>query len=249
MSGDITIKKSTYNKLIFGITASLVVAAFLGGYVIGNLEQTKTVTQNIPTPIPTLAPAQPNSTARIAISLGDSPVRGDPNAPVTMIEFSDFQCPFCGEFYTQTLPQVMQNYIDPGKVKLVYKNFPLQSLHPNAMAAALAAECANEQGKFWEYHDMLFESQNSWANLSSVNATNTFKQYASQLGLDANSFNSCVDTAKYTDKVNKDVQDGTNYGASGTPTFFIGNDKNGYTKLVGAQPFAAFKLELDSELS
>lgn len=249
MSGDITIKKSTFNKLIIGITAALIVAAFLGGYVVGNFGQTKTVLQNIPAPIPTQAPTQPNAQARIAISLGDSPVKGDPNAPVTMVEFSDFQCPFCGEFYTQTLPQVTQNYIDSGKVKLVYKNLPLENLHPNARAAALAAECANEQGKFWEYHDMLFESQNSWASLGSVNATNTFKQYASQLGLDTNSFNSCVDTAKYTDKVNKDSQDGTNYGATGTPTFFIGNDKKGYIKLVGAQPFSAFKLELDSELS
>lgn len=251
MSGDITIKKSTFNKLIIGIAAALIVAAFLVGYVVGNMGQTKTVIQNMATPTqtPTQMPAQPNTVARIAVSLGDSPVKGDSNAPVTMVEFSDFQCPFCGQFYSQTLPQVVQNYVDSGKVKLVYKNFPLENLHPNARAAALAAECANEHGKFWEYHNKLFESQNNWAGLGGTDAVKTFKQYAVDLGLDANSFNSCVDSAKYADKVNKDFQDGTNYGATGTPTFFIGNDKKGYIKLVGAQPFSVFQQELNSELS
>jgi len=126
MSGDITIKKSTYNKLIFGITAALVVAAFLGGILVGNLGETKTVqnTQIMPAQIPTA----PTPQTRIAVSTGDSPVKGASNAPVTVIEFSDFQCPFCGQFYTQTLPQVMQNYIDSGKIKLVFKNMPLENL-------------------------------------------------------------------------------------------------------------------------
>lgn len=246
MSEDITIKKSTYTRMIFGITAALVVAAFLGGVLVGSMGETKTV-QNTPQTMPTQIPTQPSQN-RIAVSTGDSPVLGSSNAPVTMIEFSDFQCPFCSQYFTQTLPAVEKNYIDSGKVKLVFKNMPLENLHPNAKAAAMAAECANEQGKFWDYHNKLFANQNSWANLSSVNATSTFKQYALQIGLDTTNFNSCVDSGKYSDKVNKDSQDGASYGATGTPTFFIGNDKKGYTKLVGAQPYATFQQTLDSEL-
>lgn len=247
MSEDITIKKSTYTRMIFGITAALVVAAFFGGFIVGNMNETKTV-QSAPQTIPTQVPTPTTPEARIAVSTGNSPVEGNSNAPVTMIEFSDFQCPFCEKFYSQTLSQITQNYIDSGKVKLVFKNMPLENLHPNAKSAAMAAECANEQGKFWDYHNKLFANQNSWANLASANATNTFKQYASQIGLDTTNFNSCVDSGKYADKVNKDSQDGASYGATGTPTFFIGNDKKGYTKLVGAQPYTTFQQALDSEL-
>ncbi len=93
----------------------------------------------------------------IEVEIGDSPVKGDANAPITIVEFSDFQCPFCARFYTQTLGQIEREYIDTGKVKLVYKDFPLNSIHPNAQKAAEAARCAGEQNKFWEYHDKLFE--------------------------------------------------------------------------------------------
>jgi protein-disulfide isomerase len=254
MSEDFTIKKSTFNKLIIGICSALIVAAFLGGYILGNFGETKNQTNSLPQmqviPQPTQTqPVQPSANSRIFIPLGDSPTMGSPSAPVTMIEFSDFQCPFCGQYYTQTLPEVEKNYIDSGKVRFVFKNMPLDNLHPNARAAANGAECANEQNKFWKYHNKLFESQNSWAGLPGRNATDTFKQYAADLGLDSNAFNTCVDSGKYADKVNKDYQDGSNYGVSGTPTFFIGNDKRGYVKVVGAQPFSVFQQQLDSELS
>jgi protein-disulfide isomerase len=204
-------------------------------------------TQTYPSVIPTTqAPTQ--AQARIAVPIGDSPVLGMLDAPVTMIEFSDFQCPFCEKYFSQTLPSIEKNYIDSGKVKLVFKNMPLENLHPNAKSAAIASDCANEQGKFWDYHNKLFANQNSWASLGSTNATNIFKQYAAQIGLDTNSFNSCVDSSKYADKVNKDAQDGATFGATGTPTFFIGNEQKGYTKLVGAQPYAVFQQALDSEL-
>jgi protein-disulfide isomerase len=248
MSGDITIKKSTFNKLIIGIVSSLVIVSFLSGYIIGNFGETKTMTQNTYQPIPTQTPIQSPGQTRIAISTGDSPVMGNPNAPVTMIEFSDFQCPFCDQFFSQTLPDVEKNYIEPGKVRLVFKNFPLVNLHPNAMTAALAGECSNEQGKFWKYHDILFRNQASWSQLNPTDASKTFKQYASNIGLDTSSFNLCFDSGKYADRINKDLQDGSAYGVNGTPTFFIGNDKKGYTELDGAQPFSVFQQELDSEL-
>lgn len=253
LSGDITIKKSTYNRLIVGIVAALVVAAFLGGYMVGNFSPSKNAVVNTPIPTyvpsPAVAPTQPNTLAKIAISIGDSPVMGSSSASVTMVEFSDFQCPFCGAFFSQTFSQVEKNYIDSGKVKFVFKNMPLTSIHPNALEASLAAECANEQGKFWQYHDWLFTNQNSWVNLNSTDVTKAFKQYASMLGLDANSFDSCLDSEKYSTAVNKDSQDGATYGVTGTPTFFVGNDQKGYVTISGAQPFSVFQQQLDSQLS
>lgn len=237
--------------------SALVVAAFLGGYLAGNMGAAKNSGLTVPMPIPTYnpvpapaaAPAQPSPPAKIAISIGGSPVIGSAAASVTMVEFSDFQCPFCGAFYSQTFSQVEKNYIDSGKIRFVFKNMPLTSIHPNALEAALAAECANEQGKFWQYHDWLFTNQNSWVGLNSTGVTGAFKQYASMLGLDTGRFNSCLDSEKYSSAVNKDSQDGAAYGVTGTPTFFIGSDQKGYVAISGAQPFSVFAQQLDSELS
>ena len=110
--------------------------------------------------LPTKQPAAP-----VKISADNDPVIGNSDAPITIIEFSDFQCPFCARFHTQTLPLLLEEYIEQGKVKLVFRDFPIQSIHPNALPASVAAECANEQGKFREMHDMLFEKQNEWNKL------------------------------------------------------------------------------------
>jgi len=179
-------------------------------------------------------PSQPSQSSRIEVSADDA-VLGNKNAPITIIEFSDFECPFCGRFFNQTLPSIKEKYIDTGKVKLVYRDFPL-SFHPNAQKAAEAAECAGEQNKFWEMHDILFEKGVS-------GGINSFKQYAKDLGLDTTKFNSCLDSGRYTNEVQKDFQDGQSYGVSGTPTFFI----NGI-EVVGAQPFGVFQQIIDAEL-
>lgn len=107
----------------------------------------------------------PLTTQKVTVNDGHLPVLGKKDAKVTIVEFSDFQCPFCKQFFSETLPQLKKEYIDTGKVKLFYRQFPLTSIHPNAQIAAEAAECANEQGKFWEYHDILFTNQASWVNL------------------------------------------------------------------------------------
>jgi len=167
----------------------------------------------------------------------DDPVRGDSNAKVTIVEFSDFQCPFCAKAYP-TVKQTLETY--SGKVRLVYRDFPLSSTHPLAQKAAEASECAEEQGKFWEYHDKLFESQAEWAG----KGAEQFKKYAQDLGLDAEKFNACLDSDKYREEVLKDLGDGQKLGVTGTPTFFI-NGK----MLVGAQPFEAFKQIIEEELS
>lgn len=188
---------------------------------------------NIDLPPQTLDPETPPV---IEVSIDDDPVKGSDNASVTIIEFSDFQCQFCEKFYTQTLPSIEKNYIETGKVKLVYRDFPL-NFHQNAQKAAEASECADEQNKFWEYHNKLFENQNT-LDITSL------KQYAKDLVLDASKFDNCLDSGQMASEVQKDFQDGTNYGVSGTPAFFI----NG--RLVsGAQPFSAFKEIIDEELA
>ena len=155
---------------------------------------------------------------------------------MTIIEFSDFQCPFCGRFFEQALPQIEEGYIKSGKVKLVYRDFPLESIHPQARPAAEAAQCAHEQGKFWAFHDKLF------ANQQQLSAEN-YKKWAAELGLNAATFNDCVDKKKYAAEVSKDLADGSAAGVQGTPAFFV----NGRV-LEGAQPFAAFEAVIEEEL-
>ena len=259
---NITIKKSTYNKMVKGIIAAIAIATFFGGYSLGTMsdsgsdistEELKEILSKIeiktaPTPQPAQQPIQPSAPQIFKVSLDDDPVMGNPNAPVTIVEYSDFQCPFCSRFFQQTLPLIEENYIDTGKVKFVYKDLPLDSLHPNARAAHIAAECADEQGKFWEYHDALFEKQPQWSNLASSELQNTFTEFATEMGLQAASFESCMQSPNIADEVNKDTLEAASFGATGTPTFFIGNEKDGFIKLVGAQPYAAFQRVIDNQL-
>jgi len=262
----ITIKRSTYNKLLIATISFIAAAAFFTGFYFSNLDSdvvTKSDMesallkleskienlQQSPSSATPPATAQAQTTAQpIMVSLDDDPIRGEPNAPITIVEFSDFQCPFCARFHSNTWPQLEQNYISTGKVNFVYRDFPIQSIHPNAIPAALASECADEQGKFWEFHDMLFENQKRWQGLSIQNGISTFKEYAQELGLNMDEFNSCLDSEKYAQEVNKDLQDGREYGVTGTPGFFVGNEKIGFTKIIGAQPYSVFQRLIDVQL-
>ncbi len=263
-SADITIKKSTYNSLIAGIIIAVGIAMLLVGFTISNpsdsedyvtnFEMKEIIStleeklDNIQQPTPVRQPSQPTAPSLIQVSLDDDPFKGNPDAPVTIVEFSDFQCPFCSRFFDQTLPLIEKNYIDTGKVKLVYKDFPIDNLHPNARPAHIAAECADEQGKFWEYHDILFENQAQWNRLSSADLSSQLNQYATTLGLNSASFDSCLSSQDIADEVNTDYLQASRYGATGTPTFFIGTEKDGFIKLVGAQPYAAFQRAIDNQL-
>lgn len=168
-----------------------------------------------------------------------APVEGAQNAPVTIIEYSDFQCPFCGRFFGDAYPQIKQQYIATGKVKLVFKDFPLTSLHPMAEKAAEAGQCALAQGndKFWALHDLIFTNQ---AQLSVAN----LKLWASQVsGLDTAKFNSCLDAGQMATIVQQQEQEGQAAGVTGTPSFVI----NGQL-VVGAQPFSAFQTAINAAL-
>ncbi len=184
-------------------------------------------------------PDQPSQPTNIKVDVKGDPFKGNKDAKVTIVEFSDFQCPFCSRFYEQTFPQLEKEYINTGKVKLVFKDFPLRSIHPLAQKASEAAECADEQGKFWEYHDKLFEAQQEWR----TSGIDSFKQYASDLGLDTEKFNNCLDNDETKDEVDEDYNEALKAGGRGTPYFVI-NGK----PLSGAQPFANFKAIIDAEL-
>ena len=175
-------------------------------------------------------------TADMKSLIDDDSVKGDKDAPVTIVEFSDYECPFCTKFYEQSLQQIEKNYVDTGKVKFVYRDFPL-GFHQNAQKAAEAAECAGEQDKYFEMHDLLFEK-------GVVGGVSTFKQYAKDLKLDTTDFDQCLDSGAMAQEVKDDFAAGQQLGVSGTPAFFI----NG--KLVsGAQPYSVFEQIIEQELS
>jgi protein-disulfide isomerase len=162
------------------------------------------------------------------------PVAGPAGAPVTIVEFSDFQCPFC-QSVAPTLKQVREKYGD--KVRVVWKDFPLTQIHPQAFKAAEAAHCAADQGKFWEYHDRLFGNQQALQPES-------LKSHAASLGLDAAAFDSCLDSSKHGPRVSEGVAQGSRLGVNSTPTVYI----NG-RMLSGAQPLETFTTIIDEELS
>jgi protein-disulfide isomerase len=200
----------------------------------GGSEPVQVVVQQ---PAESEAAAQPTEPPAVVdnVSVDDDPFMGPEDAPVTIVEFSDFQCPYCERAFTDVLPQVLDTYGD--QVRLVYRDFPLTQIHPQALPAAIAADCANDQGKFWEYHDLLFSNQSALDDAS-------LKSYADQLGLDQTAFDECVSTQAPFEEIRNDYQDGVNYGVSGTPTFFI----NG-VRVTGAQPFAVFQAIIDQALA
>ena len=178
-------------------------------------------------------------------SADDDPVLGSSDAPITIIEFSDFQCPFCARFYTETLPDLKSAYIETGVAKLVYRDFPIQSIHPNAVAAAVASECAHEQDAYWDYHDILFENMRLWGGLDSVSAIEVFQTYAADMELDTDAFDECLGSGDHISEVASDYADGVSYGVTGTPAFFVGNDQVGYVLVSGAQPFSVFQTAIE----
>ena len=175
------------------------------------------------------------------VGVGGFPVLGNENAKVTIIEFADFRCPFCEQYFTNTATQLYNDYIKTGKVKFYFRNFAF--LGDASTVAANAAECANDQGKFWEYHDWLYKNQPPESDTSMYN-TDSLTQAAVTLGMNGNTFKDCLANKKDDSKAAKDLSDGQAAGVSGTPTFFV----NG-TALIGAQPYSAFKTLIDQELA
>ncbi len=173
--------------------------------------------------------------------IDDDVIFGDADAPVTLIEFGDYQCPFCKKMYDETEKLLRDEYVKAGKLKIVYRDFPLDQIHPYARRAAEAAECARDEGKYWAYHDALFTRQAEIPVLD-------FVKLAKDLGLSESEFASCVSSGKYAAEVENDLQEGLAAGVTGTPGNFIiagGSARS----LPGAVPYATFKLFIDQALS
>lgn len=178
-----------------------------------------------------------DKTISIAI---DDPIMGNPNAPVAMTEYGDFQCYFCGQFARDTEPKVRKDYVETGKVKYIFKN--MAAIGKESVDAAAAALCAGDQGKYWEYHDNLFLNQYS-ENKGEFSSGN-LEKIASDLSLNRDLFDSCFDTRKYEAKVRSETEEGKRLGVTGTPTFFINGQQ-----VFGDQPYAVFKTVIDDKLS
>jgi protein-disulfide isomerase len=183
----------------------------------------------------------------VDINVGGAPALGAANAKVTLVEFTDYQCPFCAKQHSQTLPQIIKEYIDTGKVKYVVRDLPLESIHSFALQAAQAARCAEEQGKFWEMHDKLFAGQ-------SALSPEQWLHNASALDLDTDQFKTCIQSGKYVAAIRQSAEEASNAGARGTPATFIGLTKSdGTIKAVnclnGAHTYGAFKKAIDSLLA
>lgn len=168
----------------------------------------------------------------------DSHATNPKGAKVTIVEFGDYQCPACGQAHP-IVKRILEEYKD--KINFVFRNFPLESAHKNARIAALAAEAASEQNKFWEMHDILYENQTEWENSNAP--LDLFMEYAKQVKLDEAKFKTAVEKKTFNDRVQNDYEDGIRLGINSTPTFFI----NG-VKQQGSLPEAEFKQKIDAEL-
>ena len=182
----------------------------------------------------------------VRTSVADAPTRGRAEAPVTLVEFSDYQCPFCQRFFATTLPILMQEYVDTGKVRYVFRDFPLDQLHPKARKAAEASHCAGEQGKYWEMHDVIFRNQRALA-------APQLAEHAQSVGVERAKFDECLASGRYEARVARGLADGAEVGVRGTPTFVVGRAKAGDvvegTAIRGAQPLETFRRIIEQALA
>jgi protein-disulfide isomerase len=182
------------------------------------------------------------------ISLSGAKVRGNASAKVMLLEFSDYQCPFCGRHFRETMPQIEKAYIETGKIRYAFKDFPIESLHRQAVKAHEAANCAADQDKYWPMHDRLFMNPNPLG-------PEELKGHAAAVGVNLGLFQQCVDTGKHVETVQKSIEEAVSLGVSGTPAFFVGvvSDDGKALKasrfISGAHPFPKFKQEIDAILS
>ena len=189
---------------------------------------------------------------KTSVSVDDDPIMGKKDAPLTLIEFSDFECSKCKRFFQETLPKLKENYIGVGKLKLVYRDFPTNSHNPLAIMEATAADCSREQGgdlKYFEYHDEIFKTTRSGGK--GLEISNLFS-IADNLKLNPNLFKECLESERYRDEISKDYTDGINNGVTGTPTFFLGlttntNSIKGF-KILGPMSYEAFSILIEELL-
>jgi protein-disulfide isomerase len=205
-------------------TINIILVMALALLLAGCATNTQSVTESIQD-----APAQ-DEQYFYDVSAENEPFIGDEDAPITVIAFEDYQCPHCKSFSQNTLKEIQKKYIDTGKVRFVFRDFPAVHKHPDALMAAIAANCAQDQGRYWDYHDILFENQQSLGKEHLL-------RYATILRLDENEFRTCLESKKYHNEIQEDIVDAQAVEVKGTPTFFI----NGF-KLEGAHPLSSFEV-------
>lgn len=236
---------SSTNNPWFAATIGLL--GLIAGYVIANGANGLSLNPSagtVPAPTDNAIPTPPPTNDTPATA-DDDAVLGSEDATVTLIEFTDYQCPFCGRHYEQTFGEIKKNYVDTGKVKYIVRDFPL-GFHPFAQKAAEATECADDQGMFWEMHSLLFKNQATWSQ--AADGVATFKQYASDLGLNTATFNACLDGATHEQEVKDDMAAGSASGIDGTPGFWILGPDDQSQKISGAYPYDTFKTAFDEML-
>ncbi len=231
-------------NIIYVLFFLLIIAAFLIGVLVTQVQFLKKGTTVAANDVYAGADQPTQPTGPVDVSVGKLPLLGNKDAKVTIVEFSDFQCPFCKQLFDEALPQIKKEYIDTGKAKLAYRHYPLTSIHPNAQKAAEASECANAQDKFWEYHDILFTNQADWESLSASEALNKFVEYANTIGINGETLRECVSSDSMAKRVQADIDDGSKVGVDGTPASFV----NGML-ISGAVPFSEFKTQIDAALA
>jgi protein-disulfide isomerase len=189
-------------------------------------------------------PAAPQPAPNLTVRGDAIYVLGSSDAPLTMVEFTDYQCPFCGRFETATFPEIKKNFIDTGKMRLIVRDLPLTELHPYALKAAQSVQCAGDQGKFWEMKDMVFRNQNKLDG-------DALAGYAKNLALDGDAFKSCMADGKHLKEIGDEAKYAQSLGITGTPTFIIGKTSGNSVKgrmIVGALPYENFAAVINGML-
>jgi protein-disulfide isomerase len=248
------ITKENSRKVYVEITKTTIIIGIIllaVGYLIGNVIPITKNSQSGPEPgiITSTIGGDQLSKPRIPGSVNFeipkfAKFQGSGSAALDLVEFGDYQCPFCEKFFQETEPQVAKEYVNSGKVKFYFLDFAI--VGPDSLTLSEGAWCADEQGKYYEYHNYAYSHQGAensgWGTVEKV------KAFASDLGLDTQKFNSCLDSKKYEPRIQQLYQLGQSLGITGTPTMFIGNEKVGFTKITGAQPYEVFQQVMSSYL-
>ena len=224
-----------------GLGAGIAAVAIIASFLVFNMTDTEQELVFEPTPTPTQA--EPAIHKSVFLDNG-SPILGDPNAPITLVEFGDYQCHFCNVFFHETEHTILENYVETGKVKLIFKDFTI--IGPDSINAAHAAHCADDQGKFWQYHDILY---NNWAGENNGWASSqNLLRFAQEVELNIDEFTECMLDARHASIIEQSNSDARALGLTGTPGFFVIGPTDNITKIGGAQPYDVFERIFDSEL-
>jgi len=220
------------------IASIVIIVAFLGFDGISN--EAELVIE----PTPTIQESGPPKITMETFLANGSPILGNPNAPVTLVEFGDYQCHFCNVFFHSTEDDILKNYVDTGKVRMIFKDYNI--IGPDSISASHGAHCANDQGLFWEYHDILYSNwtgeNNGWASSENL------LKFAQEINLDMDEWSECITNRSHSQTILASNEDARSLEITGTPAFFVIGPDGKTTRIFGAQPFEVFENIFEKEL-